>query len=183
MRYYLQEKAGIEYMLSWISELIERKRAQTFVNSLPEWYQTCNEVSRLIGDALHDEAVTQQDIGTVIDKADRLLMKLGFCIPEAKGLIRRRNPDLARRFENTSQQAFRLRNETTRFLIRSQGPQVTQYTEADRDIRLVYYYRALEEVGFKARQIKREFDRDLKSVWGELQVLLVQTERMLASQA
>jgi len=169
-------------MLTWFSKLIEKRRAQTFVNSLPEWYQTCNEVSKLIGDALHDEAVTRQDIGTVIDKADRLLMKLGFYIPEAKGLIRRRNPDLARRFENTSQQAFRLRNETTRFLIRSQGPQVNQYSEADRELRLVYYYRALEEVGFKARQIKREFDRDLKSIWGELQVLLVQTERMLARQ-
>jgi hypothetical protein len=169
-------------MLSWLSERIEKRRAQTFVDSIPEWYQTCNQVSKLIGDALHEEPIARQDIGVVIDKADRLLMKLGFYIPSAHGLLRRRNPDLARRFDITSQQVFRLRNETTRFLIRSQGPGLGAYGDADGEMRLVYYYRALEEVGFKARQIKRELDQELKSIWNELQVMLIQTERMLANQ-
>jgi hypothetical protein len=56
------------------------------------------------------------------------------------------------------------------------------YGDADGEMRLVYYYRALEEVGFKARQIKRELDQELKSIWNELQVMLIQTERMLANQ-
>jgi hypothetical protein len=170
-------------MLEWLSNLIETKRAQTFVDTIPEWYQTCNQVSKLIGDALHDEAITRQDIGVVIDKADRLLMKLGFYIPGAHALLRRRNPELARRFDTTSQQVFRLRNETTRFLIRSQGPGVGAPGDEDREIHLVYYYRALEDVGFRARQIKRELDQELKSIWSELQVMLVQTERMLANEA
>jgi hypothetical protein len=48
--------------------------------------------------------------------------------------------------------------------------------EPNEEARLVYYYRALDEVGFKARDLKKELDQELRSIWPELQVLIVQAE-------
>jgi hypothetical protein len=173
---------GISHMLQQITAFFDKRRARTFLDSVPAWYRTCNQVSKIIGDALHDEAITRQDIGAVIDKADRLLMNLGFYIPEAHGLLRKRNPELARRFDDTSQKVFRLRNETTRFLIRSQGPGIIREDESDNGMRQVYYYRALEEAGFKARKIHRDLDKELQSIWREMQVMMIQAERTIANQ-
>jgi hypothetical protein len=169
-------------MFARITDILEKRRAQSLLESVGAWYRTCNQVSKIFGEALHDEAVIRQDIGIVIDKADRLLMNLGFYIPDAIKVLRRRNPILARRFDNTSQQIYRLRNETTRFLIRAQGPGLIEANDSNREMHLIYYYRALEEVGFKARQIKRDLDQELKSIWRDLQVVMILAERTLANQ-
>jgi hypothetical protein len=161
---------------------MERRRAESFLESVGTWHHTCIQVSNIFGDALHDEAIIRQDIGVVIDKADGLLLTLGFYIPDALHGIRRRNPSLADRFDCISQKVYHLRNETTRFLIRSQGPAPVEDNESNREMRLVFYYQALEEVGFKARQIKRDLDQELKSIWHELQVMMIQAERTLANQ-
>ncbi|MES0361674.1 MAG: hypothetical protein ABUK20_12215, partial [Anaerolineales bacterium] len=71
-----------------------------------------------------------------------------------------------------------LRNETTRFLIRSQGPGSMSGDESDDETLIIYYYRALEEAGFKARDIKVDLDRELGFIWRDLQSVIMQAERV-----
>jgi hypothetical protein len=159
-------------MLSWIRTTIERKRAQSFVTNVRAWYQTCIEVSEVMDDALHDQSIIKKDIGYIIDTADRILFHLRFYIPDSLGTLRRRNPELAQRFDEACQQIFRLRNETTSFLIRSQGPGPMTGDEPDDEARIIYYYQALEELGFNVRQLKPDFDWELKSIWLDLQMII-----------
>jgi len=55
-----------------------------------------------MGDALHDQSIIDKDIGYMVDGVDRLLFQLRFYIPESLGTLRRRNPELAKRFDKTS---------------------------------------------------------------------------------
>ena len=48
--------------------------------------------------------------------------------------------------------------------------------EPDEGVRIVYYYQALEEVGFNARQLKTDLDCELKSIWRDLQMIIFQEE-------
>jgi hypothetical protein len=43
----------------------------------------------------------------------------------------------------------------------------------DDEARLIYYYQALDEVGFQARDIKEDLDRELKPIWRDLQNFIV----------
>jgi len=163
-------------MLARLQEFMERRNARSFVENMKAWYQTSLEVSDVMGDALHDTDVSKKEIGYVIDEADRMLLSLRYYIPEAHGGLRRRNPELAKRFDKNCQKLYQLRNEVIRFLIRSQGPGPMSGEEPNEEARLVYYYRALDEVGFKARDLKKELDQELRSIWPELQVPIVQAE-------
>ena len=97
-------------------------------------------------------------------------------IPYSLGTLRRRNPELAQRLDKVFQLAYRLRNETTKFLIRSQGPGPMAGDEPDEEASIFYSYRAFEEVGFNARDLKMELDRELKSIWRDLQSVILQVE-------
>ena len=165
-------------MLKWIRMKIERKRAQSFLENARAWYQTCRDVSEVMGDALHDQSVIDKDIGYMVDGVDRLLFQLRFYIPDSLGTLRRWNPELAQRFDNANRLIFRLRNETTRFLIRSQGPGSMSGDESDDETLIIYYYRALEEAGFKARDLKLDLDRELGFIWRDLQSVIMQAERV-----
>ncbi len=129
-------------MLSWIRTTIQRNRARAFVIYAPAWYFTCLDASKVMGDALHNQSIIKQDIGSVIDQVDRMLLQLGFNIPDSLGTLRMRNPDLAKRFDAVTKQIYQLRNETTIFLIRSQGSGPMSGEEPDEDVRMVYYYQA-----------------------------------------
>ena len=48
--------------------------------------------------------------------------------------------------------------------------------EPDDETRIINYYQALEEVGFDARELKTNFDRELKSIWRDLQNIIIQEE-------
>jgi hypothetical protein len=161
-------------MFENLRKKIEKKRAQSFLDNVHAWYQTSSEISEVMGMALHDQSVLQADIGYIIDAADRMLFHLRSYIPNSLGILRRSNPELARRFDQASQQLIQLRNETTRFLIRSQGPGPMSGDEPDDEARILYYYQALEEVGFNARDMKSDFDLELKSIWNDLQLIIVQ---------
>ena len=163
-------------MFERLRKKIEQKRAQSFVNNVRAWYQTNSEISEVMDMALHDQSITHADIGYIIDAADRLLFSLRYYVPDSMGVLRRRNPNLARRFDLVSQHLYQLRNETIRFLIRSQGPGPMSGDEPDDEARIIYYYQALEEVGFYARDLKSDFDRELKSIWHDLQLIIVQEE-------
>ncbi|MCJ7536887.1 MAG: hypothetical protein MUO57_15265 [Anaerolineales bacterium] len=163
-------------MLSSIRTTIARKRARSFVKNARAWYLTCQDISGVMGDALHDQSIITKDIGYVIEQVDRKLFHLGFYISDSLGTLRRRNPNLAQRFDQVTQQVCQLRNQTTVFLIRSQGPGPMSGAETDEGISMIYYYRALEEVGFKARDLKVELDRELKNIWRDLQKIFIQEE-------
>lgn len=163
-------------MLRKLRAMLERRRTRSFVENALAWYQTSVEVSDIIGDALHDAEVSKKDIGIVIDEADRMLFSLQHYIPVARGGLRRRNLELAHRFDDACQKIYQLRNEMTRFLIRSQGPGPMSGYQPDEEARLVYYYRALDEVGFKARDLKKELDLEIRYIWRGLQTLIVQAE-------
>ncbi|MFC1923495.1 hypothetical protein ACFLY4_09435 [Chloroflexota bacterium] len=165
-------------MLKWIRTEIERKRAQSFVENARAWYQTCKDVSEVMGDGLHDQSIIDKDIGYMVDGVDRLLFQLRFYIPDSLGTLRRWNPELAQRFDNANQLIFRLRNETIRFLIRSQGPGPMSGDESDDETLIIYYYRALVEAGFKARDLRVDLDRDLGFIWRDLQSVIMQAERV-----
>ncbi len=130
----------------------------------------------MMGGALHDQSIIKMDIGYVVETADRLLFHMRNHIPDSLRTLRRRNPELAQRFDRACQQIFCLRNETTKFLIRSQGPGPMTGDEPDDETRMIYYYQALEEVGFTARDLKKNFDRELKYIWRDLQNVIVQEE-------
>jgi len=151
-------------MFSRIRTTIQRNRARAFVKNAHAWYLTCRDVSALMGDALHDQSIITKDIGYEIDQVDRMLLHLGFYIPDSLGTLKRRNPDLAQRFDEVTQQVYQLRNQTTIFLIRSQDPGPMSGDELDEGVSMIYYYRALEEVGFKARDLKDDLDRELKFI-------------------
>jgi len=168
-------------MFNKIFDFFERRQARLFLEGVRGWYQTCTQISTELGKALDDQEVTRKDIGTIIDKADRLLINLGIYIPEAQGHLRRRNPQLAKRFELASRQVVQLRNEAARFLIRSQGPGPLSWDQSSTYLRQYYYYRALDEAGFKAREIKQRLDQELRAIWRELQGIILQTERILAN--
>ena len=161
-------------MFTKFAELIEKRRARSFVENARAWYQTCNEVSEVMGDALHDQSIIDKDIGYMVDGVDRLLFQLRFYIPDSLGILRRWNPELAQRFDNANRLIFRLRNETIRFLIRSQGPGPMSGDESDDETLIIYYYRALEEAGFKARDLKVDLDRELGFIWRDLQSVIMQ---------
>jgi hypothetical protein len=44
-------------MLQRIRTKIERRHAQSFVENARAWYKTCNDVSEVMGDALHDQSI------------------------------------------------------------------------------------------------------------------------------
>lgn len=161
----------------------ERRQARSFLKGVQGWYQTCTQISTELGKALDDQEVTRQDIGAIIDKADRLLINLGIYIPEAQGLLRRRNPQLAERFELASRQVVQLRNEAARFLIRSQGPGPLAWDQSSAYLQQFYYYRALDDAGFKARELRQRLDQELRAIWRELQGIILQAERILANHA
>ena len=163
-------------MFSRIRSLMRRNQARSFVLNAKAWYQTGGEITQLMGDALHDPLVAGKDIGYVIDRIDRMLFYLGFYITDSMSTLRRSNPELARRFDRVGQQFFIVRNEMTVFLIRSQGPGPMAGDEPSEDARIIYYYKALDEVGFKARDLMADLDHEFKSIWQDLQKIISQEE-------
>jgi hypothetical protein len=163
-------------MFARLAEKIEKRRAQAFVDSVGAWYQTCSAISEVTGDVLYDDSIGKMEIGYLIDHVDRLLFSMRAYIPQVQGGLKRWNLELAQRLECASQQVYQLRNHTTSFLIRSQGPGPMTGDQPDDEARLIYYYQALDEVGFRARDIKKDLDAELKSIWPDLQKLIFKAE-------
>ena len=44
------------------------------------------------------------------------------------------------------------------------------------ETRLIFYYQALDEVGFNARNLRSDLDRELKLIWKDPQKLIIQEE-------
>jgi hypothetical protein len=159
-------------MLKGLLNRIERRRNQTLLESVHAWYATSLSVSEICGDALHDQALIQADIGTVLDKADRKLMQYRNDAADARRAVQRHDQQLARRVDGVTQQVYELRNLTARFLIRAQGPSPFAGGRAEGELQLAYYERALNEAGFQARNMKTSLDQKLRAIWPELEELI-----------
>lgn len=161
---------------------LEKKRTQRFVVNIKAWYKTCILLTTTYGDALYDQCMCESDIGAMLEKADRILFQLSGYTDDALGLLRRKEPALAHKVSSISMQIYRLRNQTTSFLIRCQEskgfPNLSPRQEGKTGLA---YYRALEEVGFTTRRLQRDLEKELKSIWAELQGLIWIAEQSLAA--
>lgn len=166
-------------MFNWLKDSLEKRHARFFLDGVHAWYRACSRVIEIMGVALQDESAVNQDIGIILDKADRLLFGLRDTTADACRALRKYDPSLALRLQRTSNQVYALRNEVTRFLIRAQGPgfpSVGQVKSVNRD---QYYTQAMADIGFRARQMIVELDREMASLWAELQGLLTQADKLL----
>jgi hypothetical protein len=163
-----------------ISTWLERRRAQTLVDSLEQWHETCVNVTQICAQALLDQATVEGDIGEVLDGADRKLYAFRNHMTEARREINRHDPILARRITQVTEDVYRLRNQTARFLIRAQGPHPFAGGRlTEENLRNAYYYKALEEAGFQGREIAERLQRDTDTLWHDLQTLLIQAQKAL----
>jgi hypothetical protein len=162
-----------------ISDYLEKRRATQFLDGIYGWYDTCSSVCAIYGEALYEHTMVEQDIGVILDKADRKLFSFRGYTSQAQGGLRR-HPILSRRLRKASNNIFRLRNQTTRFLIRAQGPWVFQgENEVDDLNRRQFYDRALTEAGLTARQLHSELSKEVEDIWGVVQPIIAQAQHKL----
>lgn len=160
---------------------LENRRLQHFLENVHAWYRICSSVNGLCDEALNDPEMCKCDIVEMIDQADTDLFILLSRERGTQSYLRRNSPKLAQRLDKISENIYKLRNETVRYLIRCQGPGsfVTEQALSEA-ARSLYYYRALEEVGFSARRFQEQVDRELKTLWADMQAVIGQVERQLA---
>jgi len=168
-------------MLKRLLNRIEKKRSQNLLESVHAWYATSLSVCEICGKALMDQALVQQDIGTVLDKADRKLFQYRNDASDAQRAVRRHDIELANRITQITQQVYELRNLTAKFLIRAQGPSPFISLRTETKSPQIYYDRALDEVGLPARELNANLDDNIQSVWIRLEKLIRQAETNIHS--
>lgn len=151
---------------------IERRQHQRLVECVHLWYQTSVEVCELCGKALDDSLPIQDDIGVLLDRADRKLFQYRNDASDARRAIRRIDPVLSNRVETITEQVYELRNQTASFLIRSQGPGPFGAAREESSEKDAYYRRAMGDSGMKARSLKANLDREIESLWQDIEGLV-----------
>jgi hypothetical protein len=166
-------------MFDWIKVLLQKRQAHLFVDGVTAWYHACSQVADLAETALQDEEAVAQDIGVILDKTDRVLFSLRDTTIDASRALRRYDPNLADRLQKVSNGIYALRNEVARFLIRAQGPGFPLAGGINSTDHKLHYSQAMMEIGFQARQMKRDLDIELTSLWADLQIWLKQADELL----
>jgi hypothetical protein len=166
-------------VLSWINGKAKTQKAHRFPDDARSWYQHSQAILNACDDALHSRDVWSIDIPAVFSEVDR---RLWFALNGRTGNVRRtlrqRSPALARRFSQASREIIDLRNQTYSFLVRCRSRKGLLGAGAHDAARPVDYYRALEEVGFAARQAVARMERELAILWQEMSKLDVQVEQV-----
>lgn len=176
MRYNLANIAiWWDDMFRQIIDRWQRKKHVRLGEDLRTWHQLCSDVTRICGEALHNEDIGGQEIGELLDKTDRMLFRLRETLPSSWRLLRRRSPELARRVPELSDQVYCLRNQTSRFLIRCQGP-APLTARPEGGVRSAYYLQALETFGLEGRHIWRELEQELGVIDEDIQELVADLE-------
>jgi hypothetical protein len=165
-------------LLKTLTHRLRKRQIENFLENSLAWYKACTTVCRICGDALDDEDICDSDIGVALDKADRGIFQLRDNIGGMCRYMQGSNVALVKRVKHISEQVVRLRNQTSRFLIRCQGPISPAIVDRGEQRRL-HYQRALEDFGLEARQMHREIDEELKTVWREMQSLRLEAERLV----
>jgi len=161
---------------------MEKNRTKKFVVNIQAWYKTCSLLTKTYGDALYDQYALDEDIGLTLEKTDRMLFQLSAYTSDALGLLRHKEPTLAKKVNNLSTKVYRLRNGTTSFLLRTHGSLIINSTEGRQErTGSQAYYRALDEIGFTTRRLQRDLEKELKEIWAELQGPILTAEQSLAA--
>jgi uncharacterized protein YoxC len=150
----------------------EQKRTQSMLTNVHMWFDHCKQVSELLDETIFDEDISASQIRVVLDRTDRMLFALRVSTTDARGSVKRIDRDLAERIATVSQSVFELRNHAVRFLIRCNGPEPMRDEQLQESQRQYYYQKALEEIGFSARQKSDAVKRELDLLWTDLQGLL-----------
>jgi hypothetical protein len=159
-------------------DYLSRRRALLFADDAHQWHADCRKVLDLCQQALHERDLPGDDIGVVLDEADRTLFHLRGPMGSVRRSLRRDHRSLSRRVAQASDRLFHLRNLTSRFLINSQGPgAIVAGDSIDREARAAYYLGALESAGFEARRIQTEVAQELSDIWTELRTIIDETDR------
>lgn len=173
MNWIVQLPAKAQEALRRYSEHQEKIRAQKLDMSVRIWFENCNIISEICGEALFDADSGITDIGLLMDQVDRNLFALRDNASDMSKAVRRYDLELARRADWVTQLVFKLRNQTARFLIRSQGPVPYENEGSGQDeFRSIYYFRALREAGFTARDIKKKLDNEIELICSDLEKLI-----------
>lgn len=151
----------------------ETERKIRITETVCSWYETCVQISETCGETLYNAGSMPDDIGQVLDSVDLKLFRLRDSASDTLKAVKSHDRNLARQVESVTQLVYKLRNETTSFLLRAQGPGIFALDQAEDDgLKHWYYLRALDHAGFKARDLKKKLDKDLKILWNELEKLL-----------
>jgi hypothetical protein len=151
----------------------ERKRAQSLLENVESWHESCLAVTDLCSRALADPATLDGDIGEVLDLADRKLYAFRSHMGEARREIQRHDMELAKRLTDVTEGVYHLRNQTARFLIRAQGAKpFTAGRQTDDVAQQRAYLKALEEAGYEGRELVQTLRADSTALWQDLQPLL-----------
>lgn len=166
-------------MLRTLNGWIEKRRAQSFMNNLRAWHQLVFVLIDLMDDVLYDQSIIQSDIGFIVESYDLVLSQMMCFSPGISRTLSHNNRTLASQYDNICLKIGRLRNETTIFLIRSQGPCPEFGHKANDESRIDDYYQALSEVGFEARQLKGDLNSGIKTFWQDVQPIIKKAETTL----
>jgi hypothetical protein len=178
-QYFGGNNQQVASMLRWLRTTFEKRQARIFIGGIQAWHRACSQVSETIGEVLQDESAEIGDIGVILDRVDRTLFAIRDTTVEVSKALRSYDASLASRLQQTSNRIYALRNEAARFLIHAQGPGSPAFNRDFAVNQDQYRSRAMIEVGYQARQMKAELDREMTALWNELQQHIVSAERLL----
>jgi hypothetical protein len=167
-------------LLRFILNGFEFRRANNLIANVHNWYFSSNGICKQLGDALIDENIGATDIGIVLDKTDRQLFMLRIYSSDAQSSLRKNYPRIAQQIANITDCIFRLRNETAKFLIHSQGPgSVLVNQPLEGQAKRHYYTKSLEDYGFKARNLHKSLDSEIQTLWREMQTAISYAKKIV----
>ncbi len=170
-------------MLDTIRRFFRKREARDFSEHATGWHTTCQTISDMYVEVLHADDPAGNDIGVVLDKTDRLLFRLRDHLGALRPSLSRRNRDLSNRVGTASEHLYELRNQTAKFLIRAQGhtPQFMREGDSSPGADQAHYLKAMQEVGFDARQMATELRNELKAIWTELRPMVTEADEIIRS--
>jgi len=168
-------------MLNKVFSYFRKREAGEFTYRAASWHQACQSIVGMYIDALNDEEAAGPDIGVVLDKTDRMLYQVRDHLGALRPALNRRDRALSKRVNKAAERLYEVRNMTAKFLIRAQGhtPHFLRQQEMSDDAQVAYRYKAMDEVGFEARQAAIALQTELKDIWTILHVMVGEADELL----
>src|SRR5512147_1367390 len=163
-------------MWNRITGFFRKREAHEFSEHAAGWHKTCVSINDACVDALNTGTEAPPDIGVMLDKADKMLFAVRDHLAALRPALKRRDRALEKRVKNASDQLYEVRNKTASFLIRAQGhtPHFLRSGEMPDDAQQAYYLKAMQEVGFEARQAALALRKELKGIWTVMHVMVTE---------
>ena len=166
-------------VLQQLTERFEQRRLQNLEQSLHIWYQSSIAILHMCAQALDKEWLVQDDIGVLLDKADRKLFQFRNDATDARRALSRYDRDLSQRVAAITQSVYELRNNTASYLIRTRGPD--PFAGHPKEVQPIGAVNdgVIKEVALKARQLQLTVERELQVLWPELERLISQAKKSI----